>query len=345
LAARGWLRGPHTPHLNSAGDEATFKPLELGLLPFGIDEALLPGETKQVHLYEARFIQLFEHALERHDSCLGALLITPRGSVAAVTTLLEMEEFRREEFGVWAQLKCVGRVKLREVRESDYLYVAALVEPFFDAPSPVPQGLASSSSRRPSAAAPSDEAAEMAAEVASRLASEAAAAAGVSEEAVLAAATDLLANLESEVREVHESVRAMRVKLRRAEEGKDEGKGGKDDRVTWGHEVRDETLELEVPLDKVYEKRRGVLTSAGPDAAPLSCLSEPLGEVWNVKSEADAERQLLSFAAAATLSPSERAQALGMTDTDERLTHVLCALRQQQRRLAALLALKDAGPG
>ena len=35
----------------------------------------------------------------------------------------------------------------------------------------------------------------------------------------------------------------------------------------------------------------------------------------------------------------------GMDDTSERLTHVLCALRSQQRRLAAELALSDALPG
>ena len=30
---------------------------ELNLLPFSLDEALLPGETKQVHLFEARFLE------------------------------------------------------------------------------------------------------------------------------------------------------------------------------------------------------------------------------------------------------------------------------------------------
>ena len=56
--------------------------MELGLLPFGIDEALMPGETKQVHLFEARFIQLFADS-DSHDGCLGALLITPNGNVTA----------------------------------------------------------------------------------------------------------------------------------------------------------------------------------------------------------------------------------------------------------------------
>ena len=33
---------------------------------------------------------------------------------------------------MWARLKCVGRVKLLEVRETEYQYASATVEPFFD---------------------------------------------------------------------------------------------------------------------------------------------------------------------------------------------------------------------
>ena len=69
----------------------------LGLLPFGIEEMLLPGETKQVHLFEARFIQLFADSAAKNYDCLGALLFTPGGNVAAVTTLLEVEEFKKKE--------------------------------------------------------------------------------------------------------------------------------------------------------------------------------------------------------------------------------------------------------
>ena len=78
--------------------------LELGLLPFPLKEGLLPGETKQVlppahcilsapvlstcrgaqvHLYEARFLALFERATSRHHGCLGQLLIVPQASDSA----------------------------------------------------------------------------------------------------------------------------------------------------------------------------------------------------------------------------------------------------------------------
>ena len=55
---------------------------ELNLLPFGLQEALLPGETKQVHLFEARFLELFTEAEAKHNGCVGQLLITSSGSQA-----------------------------------------------------------------------------------------------------------------------------------------------------------------------------------------------------------------------------------------------------------------------
>ena len=100
---------------------------ELGLLPFSLTEALLPGETKQVHLFEARFLSLFESSAKNHNM-LGQLLVTPGGNVAAVTSLIEVEESRRKDVGVWAQLKCVGRIKLVEVSGTDFDWVKAKVE-------------------------------------------------------------------------------------------------------------------------------------------------------------------------------------------------------------------------
>ena len=113
---------------------AAGSPLELGFLPFPLDQALLPGETRQVHLYEARFITLFSEAASKHHDCLGAVLFTPQGNVASVTSLLEIEEFRTgaEEIGVWANLKCVGRVKLKELETTEFDYLSGGVELFTD---------------------------------------------------------------------------------------------------------------------------------------------------------------------------------------------------------------------
>ena len=96
LAAAKWLKaGRAGPLITNAADEpATAGHWKLGLLPFPISDCLLPGETKQVHLYEARFIQLFADSASSHHDCLGAMYYTPNGNVAMISTLLEVEEFQ-----------------------------------------------------------------------------------------------------------------------------------------------------------------------------------------------------------------------------------------------------------
>jgi len=285
LAAGNWLSNPKVEN----GQR------QLGLLPFGLEEALLPGETKQVHLYEARFIQLFADAASKHDSCVGQLLFVPNQGAVATTTLLEVEEYRKEEFGVWAQLKCVGRVQLLEIEQTDFEYVLGTVSLVSDEDS--------------------------------------------SSAAVKA----------EELTQLHTSV----VELQRKVGGKKEDEAATDDddgdarggRVEWGHELRDAEASFATPLSELVETRREVLLSRGPDATPFATLHEPLASVWDVEDEATAEATLLSFAACATLSISDRARALAMTSVAERCTLALEALQQQQARLAAMAALQSAGGG
>ncbi|EOD06548.1 hypothetical protein EMIHUDRAFT_106783 [Emiliania huxleyi CCMP1516] len=98
-----------------------------------------------------------------------------------------------------------------------------------------------------------------------------------------------------------------------------------------------------------------------PEGKAASSADEPLGEtlaeLWGLPPgsgacrsrccafhrEQAAERQLLSFAAAATLGPQIRAHALTCTSATGRLSAALCALRQQERRLAAILTLRNSG--
>lgn len=99
----------------------------LNLLPFGISDILFPGETKQVHLFEARFLKVFEEAEKNDNKCVGQLLVTPGGSVPQVTGLLEIEESKRQDIGVWARLRCVGRVAISGIEATDYGYFRANV--------------------------------------------------------------------------------------------------------------------------------------------------------------------------------------------------------------------------
>jgi len=105
-------------------------------------------------------------------------------------------------------------------------------------------------------------------------------------------------------------------------------------------------------LGELVEARRAVLcrsTTPAPAAAltDAPCLDEPprsildvVGDAWDVGAEHEAELQLLSWAAVATLAPIQRAEALVASDTAERLAFALESLREQQEDLAELLVLE-----
>lgn len=82
-------------------------------------------------------------------------------------------------------------------------------------------------------------------------------------------------------------------------------------------------------------------STAPPLDAPGSvrddALFDAVRDVWGVTSKEQAQLQLFSFAAAATLSPMERAQALMMQDTMQRLEFARDLLGGQQRLLSELL--------
>lgn len=88
---------------------------ELNMLPFGMYDALLPGDTKQVHLFEERMVQLFLDTEQNDERCLCQLLITQDNEIEPYTSLLVIEESQIEDVGVWARLRCVGRVRIVDV--------------------------------------------------------------------------------------------------------------------------------------------------------------------------------------------------------------------------------------
>jgi len=164
-----------------------------------------------------------------------------------------------------------------------------------------------------------------------------AAANGVSPAEVVAAARELLMNMEAELRKAHANVVDMRSRL--FEDGLEEGSSALND------ELRALGGERVTSLDELVATRRAVLLgeagSVGGQALPSAePLCEILGPVWGVATEASATRQALSFAAAAAVDPAVRMHALLTSSTSERLSASLCALREQERRLAAMLALR-----
>ena len=297
-------------------------PRKLGFLPFPLEEALLPGETKQVHLYEARFVQLFDDC-KSNGNCLGALYFTPQNNIVAVTSLLEVEEFKAgaDGVGVWANLKCVGRVQLQDVEKTEFDYIEAVVDLYKDADAPDEQ--------MEKAVAEIRTVHTSVVEMEERLRSS-----GGSREAP----PDPLQRAEAEA-----TANAQGFSLKDVEEAA-RAKVEADEQVEWGHELRNpQGEELTLGIDQLIDRRRGVLCSRGPDTGPRDALIDGIQHVWDVRDDAHADLQLFSFAASATLSPSTRAQAIGMSSTAERLNAALAALQEQQRRLSALLMLRSAG--
>lgn len=307
---------------------------ELNLLPFGLEEALLPGETKQVHLYEARFLQLFEEAEAKYNGCVGQLLVTPGGNVAAVSSLLEVEESRRQEVGVWARLRCVARIRLLDVDQTDYGYARARCALVTD-----------DAAEADEVAAARDEclsthAACRQLETKLRRRREG----GPADTKSAEGGEDAEGSEPSRGGDAEEEEqRRILESLLNSLGGGEDGGGAADERVEWGHEVRSQgPVSFGVGLTTLADARRETLCFRGLDAPPVGGLDGTVQRLWGAPSELAAETMLLSFTAAACLSVRERTMALAETSTLERLQASTAAFREAGRRLAAELALADA---
>ncbi|CAM9490894.1 unnamed protein product, partial [Discosporangium mesarthrocarpum] len=109
---------------------------ELCFLPFVVEDVMCPGETKELHLFEARFLALFERAMKEHGGCIGGAIIIPgdndeEGGMVKVGHLCEIMKWEREEVGVSATLRCIGRVELIDLVGLDP-YISAMVRMITD---------------------------------------------------------------------------------------------------------------------------------------------------------------------------------------------------------------------
>lgn len=97
-------------------------PKEICILPFPFDEVLLQGETKQLRLYEERFIKLFDHCMEKHSGVVAMGLLADYGIIETVP-ICEIEAYNRMEgFGIFVTIRVVGRAQLDEImQEAPYL--------------------------------------------------------------------------------------------------------------------------------------------------------------------------------------------------------------------------------
>ncbi|CAI5957914.1 unnamed protein product [Closterium sp. NIES-64] len=103
--------------------------MELPCLPFNPAEVFLPGSSKTLHLYEARYLALLEEVLTRSSGLLGHVVLEPMRSedgqgmtfVASYGCLSYVESVRKLQVGALVAVRGVGRIRLQQLTQ---------VEPF-----------------------------------------------------------------------------------------------------------------------------------------------------------------------------------------------------------------------
>lgn len=326
LSARAWLSGGRPAPMIIGGTQRTDSSLELPLIQLA-EGLLLPGEMHVATLTteESAAQNALKHAEEHCHSCIGLLLLRGDDQVSSVTSLLEIERLPNDADGsMRVQLACVGRVELtnivRQPADEDDFLIAA-VEPYVDdeedpieeeaeASDMLSQALDGGSTPPNGPQADAD-----AVDAAARAVAASAEAAGVSPESVIKAAKELLANLDGEVASSYEGVMAFRRRL---------AQGG----LPAGVDADAAAADTSLSLDERVSRFSAVL-----DESTYADLWAPPGDTRAV------ERQLVSFLAAAAC-PKVRSHALLTSSTTERLSASLCALREEERRLAAMCALR-----
>ena len=352
MAARTWL----------ANSRATGGPLELGLLPFALTDALHPGETRDVWLFEERFSSCLADAVADHAGCIGAILFADDGVVVPVSTVCEIEDWKvsSTNAGVWARLRCVARCRLTGVRTHEAGgYSTSAIELYPDA---------AAASAEPALV---EELRAVHAGVACQrrqlfdaLTFDGSSGQGLPGDRGFPAS----ASTENELIHVGPDSSASPFGLfwtSDEDDEDDEDESGAMDVEEAVHvyvgepwerptkygtcffncrdpgELDDEENGHE--LSELLATRRAVLmrsaATAGADGGPdgASALHEAIGELWGVGSEEELERQMLSFALTATLGPDERATALLCTNTAARFRLARESLLDQHEMLEELL--------
>jgi len=104
---------PGTGDDRRLGTETGGPPKKVNLLPFPFQEVLLQGETKQLRLYEERFLKLFEDSMDKHGGVVAMGLLADSGIIQTVP-LCEIEAYNRMEgFGIFVTIRVRARAAFR----------------------------------------------------------------------------------------------------------------------------------------------------------------------------------------------------------------------------------------
>ena len=338
-------------------------PLKLGLLPFLVEHSMMPGETRNIFLFDDSLMACMNAAHGSSSSSrhmIGGLLMDEQGEPSELSLMFRIDEIKEADGCVWAKLACVGRCLVSKVlRNKAHGFRVAEVSTFCDDSDPI-----------------SDAAAERLKAVHSKVASQR----RLLRKELLATdsfddgyweslsrsadtnevgAKDASSSSSSSSSSSHEGIFVGADKVGRAPFGiYDSYESFEETGVLCEHVYIGQTWERPRALGCVYFRardlgelddeengaelaeliatRRAVLTGDGTSSS--SSLLDAVGDAWGVQSEEAAELQLLSYAAAATLSPMDRARALMLSDTAERIELAEAGLAVQRQLLEDLLA-------
>lgn len=94
-------------------------PAVIPAIPFPPTQVFLPGESKELHLFEARYLALFENIVLQYDKrCAHVLIDSARKAMAAFTTIIAVKSWRRLDIGVCVEFEGVGRAKTAKMTSS-----------------------------------------------------------------------------------------------------------------------------------------------------------------------------------------------------------------------------------
>ena len=326
----------------------------LGLLPFLLEHALLPGETRDLFLFDDSLRACVSAATTGH---IGGLLLNEDGQHFETSLVLRIDDVRADENCAWVRLSCVGRCLIDSVRRNKrHRYRVANVSPCTDS-----AGESEPNDHLPICALHAQVAAQR------RRLWKGLVDADMYDKGTWESLSrerqrkDLLCDRRAAPRSSQPYIFAGPDKARSPFGVYESYEAFEETGVlcehvyvgqTWEHplalgccyfhardpgEIDDEENGAE--LEALIVKRRAVLSAEPSSASADGGLVNAIGELWGAQSEADAQLQLLSFAAAATLSPMDRAQALMVRETGQRLELARRELRSQQSLLNDLLEM------
>ena len=103
-------------------------------MPFGADEVLIPGQSRYLHLYEARFLSLFEYCTRECDDDVVLGFFAGDSALLRCATRARVDAWERLDVGVGVTVRGVARCTISDVeRYNDQPFMVATADILEDA--------------------------------------------------------------------------------------------------------------------------------------------------------------------------------------------------------------------